>query len=352
MNVHISYKVHKTPDIEKEINHLLEKLNRRLRTFRPELVHLKGLIEQNSTREGAVVSLNLRLPSGQMAAQESAPNALGALKAASDDLILQIGKHKDLLRSSHKWRRRGSRNRVNGDSTDRARLSLDRDKVMPSPAASASNDIRAYVNAHLGRLERFIERELYFREAAGQMNFGSVTKDEVVDEVVVRSLGEAEERHDGLALEPWLYRLAIQSISNLTSRASQGTSDVRLDLSAHEPDVTASDETELEFYQPDEFISQCDVIADSAAATPEDIAYTDELMSLVYSALGGVIGSDREIFVLHALEGFSVVEIAAITDRNAEDIRSSIGSAREKLRRSAPIRNGFKEKHLPRTGTE
>ena len=41
MNVHISYKVRKTPDIEKDINHLVEKLRKRLQVFRPELVHLK-----------------------------------------------------------------------------------------------------------------------------------------------------------------------------------------------------------------------------------------------------------------------------------------------------------------------
>src|SRR5207247_3770240 len=106
MNVHISYKVHRTPDIEKEINHLIEKLRKRLQVFRPELAHLKGNIEQNSPREGIIVSFNLRLPSGQMAVQESASTAPAAIKAAVDDLLQQITKHKDLLRSSHKWRRR------------------------------------------------------------------------------------------------------------------------------------------------------------------------------------------------------------------------------------------------------
>ena len=47
MNVHISYKLRKTPDIEKEINHLIEKLRKRLQVFRPELVHLKGVVEQS-----------------------------------------------------------------------------------------------------------------------------------------------------------------------------------------------------------------------------------------------------------------------------------------------------------------
>src|SRR5579885_2933412 len=106
MNVHFSYKDRKTPDIEKELNHLIEKLNKRLQVFRPELVHLKGVIEQSSAREGAVVSLNLRLPSGQMAVQKSASTPAAAMKAASEDLMQQLGKHKEMLRNSRKWQRR------------------------------------------------------------------------------------------------------------------------------------------------------------------------------------------------------------------------------------------------------
>ena len=78
MNVHISYKLRKTPDLEKEINHLVEKLRKRLQVFRPELLHLKGVVEESSPREGTTVSLNLRLPSGQLAAQRSAHPAVVA----------------------------------------------------------------------------------------------------------------------------------------------------------------------------------------------------------------------------------------------------------------------------------
>jgi hypothetical protein len=54
MNVHVSYKVHKTPDIEKEISHQIEKVQKRLQVFRPELVHLKAVIDENSAREGTL----------------------------------------------------------------------------------------------------------------------------------------------------------------------------------------------------------------------------------------------------------------------------------------------------------
>jgi ribosome-associated translation inhibitor RaiA len=94
MNVHVSYKVQKTPDIEREINQQTEKLRKRLQVFRPELVHLRGSVEQNSPREGFVVSLNLRLPSGQMAVQQNASAASAAIKGAFDDLSQQLNKHK------------------------------------------------------------------------------------------------------------------------------------------------------------------------------------------------------------------------------------------------------------------
>src|SRR5581483_10089205 len=80
-----------------------------------DLVHLKGMVEEVSPREGTSVSLNLRLPSGQMAVQKAAPTATSAVKAAFEDLLQQVNKHKDLLRASHKWQRgrRGDNSRRN-----------------------------------------------------------------------------------------------------------------------------------------------------------------------------------------------------------------------------------------------
>jgi ribosome-associated translation inhibitor RaiA len=156
MNVHISYKVQKTPDIEKEINHLIEKLRKRLQVFRPELVHLKGVVEQNSPREGTIVSLNLRLPSGQMAVQESASTATAAIKAAFDDLLQQLTKHKDLLRSSHKW----PRWRRGADTRPTSQVAFEDTVASVQLPTASSDDVRSYVNANLKRLERFVEREL------------------------------------------------------------------------------------------------------------------------------------------------------------------------------------------------
>lgn len=156
MNVHIGYKVHKTPDIEKEINHHLEKLRKRLQVFRPELVHLKGAIEQNSPREGFVVSLNLRLPSGQMAVQRSASTASAVLKAAFDDLLQQLNKHKAQLRNTHNWPRW---RRVENERPEPG-VPFEQTLAAVQPPTVSQDDVRTYVNANLARLERFVVREL------------------------------------------------------------------------------------------------------------------------------------------------------------------------------------------------
>jgi RNA polymerase sigma factor (sigma-70 family) len=347
MNVHISYKLRKTPDLEKEINHLVEKLRKRLQVFRPELLHLKAVVEQASPRKAVTVSLNLRMPSGQLAAHCSAPTARAAIKATCDDLLQQTTRHKDLLRSSHKWTRRRSIG-----SRPEAQVPFEQTLASVRPSTVSAEDIRCYVNANLSRLELFVERELYFREAAEQIVPDSITKDDVIDEVIAGALGDGGDKPDKLALEPWLYRLAIHAIGDLQARSSDNVVSVHLEDSARMPNVRASDEPELQFHQPDETLTRESVIPDRRTSTPEDIASSDEMNRLVEFALAAARPRDREAFILHTVEGFSVAEISAITDRKPESIHASIIAAREHLRRSPPIASRFKSRTLQSTGTD
>ena len=346
MNVHISYKVQKTPDIEKEINHQIEKLRKRLQVFRPELVHLKGVVEQNSPREGNIVSLNLRLPSGQMAVQQSGGTPAAAVKGAFDDLVQQITKHKDILRSSHKWRRW----RRVANARPEPGVPFEQTLAAVQPPMVSPDDIRSYVNANLGRLELFVERELYFRQASDELPPDSVTKEEVIDEAIARALGDGD-KPERLALEPWLYRLAMRAINDLAVNSREFTSPVHLEQSARKQNVRASDEPELQFHQPDEALTEENVIADTRVATPEQAAYSDEMITLVQSALLGTKPPDRDAFILYAIEGFSVDEIAAIVDRKPDDVRASITAVREQVRKAPAIANQFRDKLLEKTGT-
>src|SRR6476661_10758657 len=136
MNVHVSYKAGKTPDIEREFKHQIQKLEPRLQVFKPDLVHLHAVVEPDNDR-GISASLNLRLPSGEMAVQRSGESALAAIKSAFADLISQVTKHKELLRGH--WTRKSLR-----------RAGRERLTQMPIPpqAAPARTNGKAQAQTH------------------------------------------------------------------------------------------------------------------------------------------------------------------------------------------------------------
>ncbi len=348
MNVHVSYKVRKTPAIEKEIHHQIEKIQKRLQVFRPELVHLKAVVEQNSGVEETLVSLNLRLPSGQLSAHSHAPIATAAIKATFDELIQQIGRHKELLRSSHKWRhwRGGVRETLD------LGVPFEQTMAVVLPRAISAADICSYVNANLSRLQRFVDRELYFRRADEDVIEDALTTSEVVDEVIARALGD-HDSPEKLSLEPWLYHLALQAMNEMTMRLHELDSPEYLHLedSRRRQNVLGSDEPGLQFHQPDEDWTRESAVPDRRVPTPEQNAYADEMIAMVQAALRNTDRADREAFLLFGIEGFSVDEIAAITGRDLDAVHESVQRARTCLRALPSIAKEFNNRHLRRTGT-
>jgi DNA-directed RNA polymerase specialized sigma24 family protein/ribosome-associated translation inhibitor RaiA len=343
MNVHFSYRLHKTPVVEKDIQYQIEKLEKRLQVFRPDLVHLRGVVEEVSPREGMSVSLNLRLPSGQMAVQTKAPSAETAVKSAFEDLLLQVKKHKDLLRASHKWHR-GKR----GGSTRPEVPQVPFEKTLAAvyPPTVSADDVGSYVNANLSRLERFVEREIYFREELDVVRRDTLSKEEVIDETIAAALGDAE-KPERLALEPWLYRLALKALDELSRDDESHDNAVALEESARRPNVRASDEPGLQFHQPDESITGETVIPDARVSTPEQIMASDELLRLIASSLRDLGSGPREAFILNAIEGFTIDEIAGITGVPNERVLAFISAAREHLRTAPTLAKEFRGRLAP-----
>ena len=337
MNVHISYKVSKTPDLEKLINQQVEKLGRFLQVFRPDLVHLKGIVAENSARQGIVVSLNLRLPSGQMAAQSSAPSASAAVKAAFDEITEQVKKHKQLLRNQHKWPRRRGPKRAVVET-----VPFEQTVAAVKPETISREDISQYINVNFPRLKRSIQRELEYREDQGQLEPGRIAVEDVVNEAIANALSDQQEKPERMKLEPWMHRLAMEAIASLSVNGEEGH--IPLERSRGQMNVHASDEARLQFHQPDEKLSEENVIADPAANNPEELAARRELIGLVSAALRDAGRGEREAFIFYTIEGFTLDEIADISSHSVEEVRTAIGKAREHLQRALPLKDPLKDK--------
>ncbi len=379
MNLHFSYKAAKSADVEHEIQQHVEKLERRLKVFSPDLVHLHGTVDCGSgPKMGCSVSLNLRLPTGQLSAEDSGTNAQAAVKKAFAELISQVNKHKGLLRNEHKWvhdkselaplenieresapKKRSAR-KTNGHATPDEKVAAAGGNLAPSmteitaatfdgEGTPLQREIRQYLSTRLQRLERYVVRELRMREAEGDIASGRISETEVLDEVVVSALG-TEERPEKLPLERWLFRLTLRTIRRMATEGDGDGESVPLEKPAGEQNVTGSDEAFLQFHQPGEMLIEQDVIADERQGNPEERAASDETIDQLADSLNGTSSSAREAFVLFAIEGFTVPEIAEIAERTQSEVRADILSARDFLMKKLPPSNALKRKLLQYSG--
>jgi DNA-directed RNA polymerase specialized sigma24 family protein len=74
---------------------------------------------------------------------------------------------------------------------------------------------------------------------------------------------------------------------------------------------------------------------------------SDELLRLIASALRDLGSGPREAFILHAVEGFSVEEIVAITGQSAEQVLAFVSTARDHLRKAPGLAKQFEGRFVP-----
>lgn len=92
--------------IEHETTRHAEKLNRLLKRYNPDLVHLHGSLEKAPRKSEFNFAVNLGLPTGVLHATGTGADALGSAKAAFAELETQVKKHQQKLRKDYVWKRK------------------------------------------------------------------------------------------------------------------------------------------------------------------------------------------------------------------------------------------------------
>lgn len=93
-------------EVEDETQHHVEKLNRLLKKYSPDLIKLHGCLDRNSHKSEFELSLNLELPTGTLHADSSAPDPRACVKIAFVEIEVQVKKHQQKLRKDYVWKRK------------------------------------------------------------------------------------------------------------------------------------------------------------------------------------------------------------------------------------------------------
>lgn len=92
--------------IEHETERHAEKLNRLLKHYAADLVHLHGSLERVPHKHEFSYVINLTLPTGTLHATAVGAQPLGATKGAFAEIESQVKKHQQKLRKDYVWKRK------------------------------------------------------------------------------------------------------------------------------------------------------------------------------------------------------------------------------------------------------
>jgi ribosomal subunit interface protein len=95
--------------VEHETQRHVEKLNRLLKRYAPDLVVLHGSVEKTPRKTEYTFSVNLTLPTGTLHASAAGADVRASTKAAFAELESQVKKHQEKLRKDYVWKRKRPR---------------------------------------------------------------------------------------------------------------------------------------------------------------------------------------------------------------------------------------------------
>jgi ribosomal subunit interface protein len=105
MKIAIAYRrVTLSQPVETLVERHVHKIDSLLKSYEPDLVQLRGVLEANRHGPEFSFDLNLSLPTGQLHASAAAEDVRSCAKKALVELETQVKKHQALLRKHFEWK--------------------------------------------------------------------------------------------------------------------------------------------------------------------------------------------------------------------------------------------------------
>ncbi|MFC0403008.1 RNA polymerase subunit sigma-28 [Paraburkholderia rhizosphaerae] len=303
------------PELEDLIGRLTERrLKPHLSRFPAEVARLRANLEKSRHRGLYRVRLQLVLPAAMLACGNDSPEPEKAIELSVTELERQLERHVAHLRHEDAWRRKERRA---GLRQLKAALAEQTD--------GGSALFGEIVRPLLASFKRFVQRELAYLRARGDLAAGDPSVDDIVDEALARACERMAERPRRLEPLQWLYQIVLELLAEeVTHRQIEEgrciSLEGRLPVQLREPHED-DDELLFEYWQPDEVLRVEDVVP-ATDSTPEEAVINRELRELVATLLAELPEPWRRAVTLCRLEGqpaAAAARVLAITERELED---------------------------------
>src|SRR5579859_4415531 len=196
------------PELENLVGRLTEgRLRPHLSHLPTGLVRLQATLERSRRRSLYRVRLQLVLPGATLACGNDSPELAMAIELSFAELERQLERHVAHLRHEDAWRRKERRpglRQLKG--------------ALAEQTDAGSAWFGEVVRPLLASLRRFVQRELAYLQARGDLAPGDPLVDEIVDEALARACERLAERPRRLEPLQLLYQIALEVLAGEVTR--------------------------------------------------------------------------------------------------------------------------------------
>ncbi len=198
--------------------------------------------------------------------------------------------------------------------------------------AGRSQDFVGFMLPLLNSLRRYARHELQTRRAVGELPAGQTSVRELLDEVTVVAWERFARKPSEQPIELWLVLLIDEALDRVCQPIAQQSLEERQPLST---DI-ARDQLRSEWadYPTEpESIELSRLIPDGPSLGAWDELDVESKQSRLDEIFGQLPRLQRQVLMLHMVEGFSRSEIADFQDRTAREVDEDLAAAERVVRR-------------------
>ncbi len=276
------------------------------------------LVEHSEDSPAWVIRAVIYLVEGAIASETSHDSLAAALDATMADLAQQVDV---LLEEPFDGK---PRPRDPEDKVAQLCASLHR--------AKRSQDFVATLWPMVRSLSRYARRELQMRQAEGDLPAGRTSVPELLDEVTLAAWEQFSKKPNDLSLQLWLVQLIDESLD----RAGQSIAQQSLEERQPRPEAGIRDEERsewVEFPTEEESIELSRLIPDAPGLGAWDELDIETKQSRLDDIFNHLPRLQRQVLMLHLVEGFNRAEIADFQDRTEAEVDDDLGEAAQIVRR-------------------
>jgi RNA polymerase sigma factor (sigma-70 family) len=174
-------------------------------------------------------------------------------------------------------------------------------------------------------------RELEMLELEGTLTAEGVEVDDVLDEALLRAWDRFETRPPELRFDLWLIGLIHEVLDTYAGEVPHESLQTECDVALPEQDEQSSSITWVEQATYPETIELGDLLPGTPGVEAWDRLDFETKQTQLAELLTCLSREQRQILVLHGVEGFDTEQIAALQERSVQAVQSDLDESRKQL---------------------